>query len=102
MEHGGLRYPSRLRSLAVLATAADTIRAEIIYGRLSGRGVVAECFGYAGMEMLQRRAFEKITGGAVDVVYGNTRQSTRRYSIPNITEIANMQQRITAAIQDLL
>lgn len=102
LERGGLRFPSRLRDLASLSTAADLMRAEITYGQLSGRAAIAECFNYAGMDLLARRTAEKIMGQPVEIVYGDTLKPTPRYSIPRILEIAFIQRRITTAVQHLL
>lgn len=102
-EHGGLRYPSRLRSLACLSQASDLMRADLLFGFINNRGAtVAECFGYADMITLQVRIVKKMFGERVKLVYGSSLREVTGEPVPQIPEIAFMQQQIAASIQQQL
>ncbi len=98
-----LPHGTQLRSLCCLSAATDYMRADIQYGYVSDRGrQIAECFGYSEMELLQRRAVDKIFGQGTEIVYQDTLTSTRRYSIPGVREIAQMQRAIMSKLQPLM
>ena len=98
IERGSLRIRpngDKLRSYCVLSEAADLMRADFESGQVTGRGdTIAECFGYAEMELLQRKVVEKVAGQRLEVVYGDTLKPTRRFSTPADSEIRDMQRQI--------
>lgn len=55
---------------------------------------IAEGFGYAGMELLQRKAVGKWAGQEVEVLYKNTLTPIRRFSTPTDPEIRDIQRKI--------
>lgn len=108
VEQGGLRYPSRLRSLACLSQATDLMRLDLLFGFVTDRAnTIADCFGYADMSALQLKVVKRVFGENVQLVYGSALQrgvlrEISGESVPQIPEIAFMQQQIAASIQDKL
>lgn len=102
VERGSLRVKptgDKLRSFCVLSTAIDLMRADLESGKVTGRGdTISECFGYAQMELLQRKAVGKVAGQTLEVVYGNTLKPTRRFSTPTDPEIRDMQRAVLARL----
>lgn len=94
---------NKLRSLAVLSAGVDYMRGDIEYGYLTDYSkAIAECFGYAQMQLLQHRAVQKLFGGRAQLVFRDTGRPVPRLSVPQDKEIAELQRRVVNRLQRIM
>lgn len=98
-----LPFGHKLRSLGFLSVGADLMRADQTYGFHTLRGgEVAESFGEAGMEFLQRKIVEVVFGQGTEVVYRDTGNPVKRFSDPGDIEIAHIQRNVVRKLQGIV
>lgn len=98
VEKGALRslpFGDKLRSYCVLSAATDYMRADLESGQITDRGrTIAECFGYAGMSVLQQKAVEKYFGQRLEILYHDSLRPIPKFSTPKDPEIRRLQREI--------
>lgn len=98
-----LSHGNKLRSLAALSTGVDYMKGDIEFGYMTNYArAIAECFGYAEMQILQHRAVQKLFGGSTNLVYGNTLRPIPKLSFPQDKEIADLQRRVVNKLQKIM
>lgn len=105
VERGGFRglpFANKLRAFCGLSFAADFMRADLESGFITDRAKsLAQGFGYADMEVLERKALERWVGRRVEVLAPDSEGAlspTRKISIPEDAEIRAIQQTILAKL----
>lgn len=88
---------NKLKGFCGLSAATDLMRADLESGYVTGRSEsIAACFGYAGMELLVRKAYEKLVGQRLSQALPRL---TKKLASPRDDELRRIQ---TSIIQVLI
>lgn len=86
---GNLPDGDKLKGFCGLSATTDLMRADLESSYVTGRGeAIAACFGYAGMELLVRKTYEKVGGQHLSRAMP---RPTRKFASPRDAELRGIQ-----------